>query len=533
MQGHRLWQSEFQNEMLVRTQRRWVAAMRIQQSSEQGCVVLALAGRLDLAAAPQVQRVILKQLAEQPPAVICDLGQGEEIDPLCAGGFTSIRHPALSWPGTALILCGARPVVTNILLRQGVTRRLGMHPSLEQALANVGTRPPWLREQLALGPVPTAARDGQAFVREVCGRWELQGLADRAALVASELVTLAVVHAPTALELRVELLGRRLHVAVHDQDPNLQGLLAPQGETDQGLHLLIVDQVATSWGVRQDEAGGKTDWCTLELPAPQAARDGGRRQLPARTAGAAVADGIDGADRGQSPALGLPGPVLVWSKLAAPALRAGLIPRGGLLSRLQAGLGAKLCLLDAPAGFGKTTLLAQWRAAAGGGRVAWVSLDEGDNDPTRFWAYVVQALRTVEPDVGAAALRALQRPSVDLDQAVLPSLLNELSAIGAPLVLVLDDYHLITEASCHQTLGWFLDHLPAAVHVVLSTRLDPPLPLARLRAQGELAELRVGELQFSGEEASELLNGSMGLGLAGEDVARLAERTEGWAAGLV
>ena len=116
---------------------------------------------------------------------------------------------------------------------------------------------------------------------------------------------------------------------------------------------------------------------------------------------------------------------------------------------------------------------------------------------------------------------------------VVPSLVNDLATVGAPLVLVLDDYHLITDASCHQTLGWFLDHLPAAVHVVLSTRLDPPLPLARMRARGELAELRVGELQFTGEEAAELLNGSMGLALAAEDVARLAERTEGWAAGLV
>jgi LuxR family transcriptional regulator, maltose regulon positive regulatory protein len=105
--------------------------------------------------------------------------------------------------------------------------------------------------------------------------------------------------------------------------------------------------------------------------------------------------------------------------------------------------------------------------------------------------------------------------------------------VGAPLVLVLDDYHVMTDAICHQTLGWFLDHLPAAVHVVLSTRLDPPLPLARMRALGELAELRVGELQFTGEETAELLNGSMGLGLAAEEVTRLAERTEGWAAGLI
>jgi LuxR family maltose regulon positive regulatory protein len=508
--------------------------MRIQQFSRQGCVVLSLAGRLDLAAASQVQEAILKQLAEQPPAIICDLSRVEAIDPLCAGVFTSIGQPALEWPGTALMLCGARPPVVDALRQLGVADRLAMYASLDQALAMVGTRPPALRERLALEPVAAAARVGRSFVREVCGRWGLGELAWSAALVASELVTLAVMHARTAMQLRVELRGPRLQVAVHDQDPNLLGLLVPRGGTDRGLHLLIVDRVATAWGVRQDEAGGKTAWCTLELPSPQAARgDDGRRQLPARTAGAAVADGIEGADRGPSQALGLPGPELLWSKLAAPAPRAGLIPRADLLSLLQAGLGAKLYLLEAPAGFGKTTLLAQWQGAAGGGRVAWVSLDEGDNDPTRFWVYVVEALRTVEPDVGAAALQALRRPSVELNQAVLPSLLNELSAISAPLVLVLDDYHLVIEAGCHQTFGSFLDHLPAGVHVVLATRVDPPLQLARMRARAELVELRVADLQFTGEEAAALLNGVMGLRLSAEDVERLVERTEGWAAGLV
>jgi LuxR family transcriptional regulator, maltose regulon positive regulatory protein len=231
--------------------------------------------------------------------------------------------------------------------------------------------------------------------------------------------------------------------------------------------------------------------------------------------------------------IGPPDPELVGTKLVAPAPRAGLLPRAGLQSLLQASLQAKLCLVAAPAGSGKTTLLAQWRAVAGGGRVAWVSLEESDNDPTRFWSYLVAASRTVEPGVGTVAQGALGGPSVELERVVVPLLVNDLGTVGAPLVLVLDDYHLITDAICHQTLGVFLDHLPAAVHVVLSTRLDPPLPLARMRARGELAELRVTELHFSDEEAAELLNGSMGLGLAGEEVARLAERTEGWAAGLV
>jgi LuxR family transcriptional regulator, maltose regulon positive regulatory protein len=222
---------------------------------------------------------------------------------------------------------------------------------------------------------------------------------------------------------------------------------------------------------------------------------------------------------------------LMWSKLAAPAPRAGLLPRTGLQSLLEAGLGAKLCLVDAPAGFGKTTLLAQWRAAAPRSRVAWVSLDEGDNDPTRFWVYVVEAVRSVEPGVGASALAALGRPSADLYR-VLPGLLNELTAARLPLFLVLDDYHLISNPTCHQTLTFFLDHLPAAVHLALSSRTDPPLPLARMRARGEVAEVRVADLQFTDQEATALLNGSMGLQLTADDVERLAERTEGWAAGL-
>src|SRR5215204_1769307 len=120
--------------------------MRIQQSSQQGCVVLTLAGRLDPAAAPQLQRVILKHLAEQPPAIICDLGQVAAIDPLCAGLFTSLRHPALSWPGTTLMLAATQPAVAETLRQQGVASRLGMYPSVDQAVTNARTRPPWLLE---------------------------------------------------------------------------------------------------------------------------------------------------------------------------------------------------------------------------------------------------------------------------------------------------------------------------------------------------------------------------------------------------
>jgi LuxR family maltose regulon positive regulatory protein len=506
--------------------------MRIQQSSQQGCVVLSLAGRLGLAAALQLQQVILKQLAEHPRAIICDLGQVEAIDPWCAEVFTSIRHPALGWPGTALVLCGTRPAVADILVRPGVARYLAMYPSLDQALANARARPPRLQERLALGPVPTAAHDSWVFVGEVCSRWGLQEMAEPAGLVASELVTNAVVHARTALELRVELLGSRLQVAVHDQNPNLQAVQAAKEGGDRGRGLAIVDRLATAWAVRQEGPGGKVVWCTLQLPVQHSATSDSGRQLPATTRTAAIAVGMNGAEDRPSEAMSSAGPDLVWTKLWPPAARAGLLPRASLQSLLKAGLQAKLCLVEAPAGFGKTTLLTQWRVAAGAGRVAWVSLDEGDNDPTRFWVYVVEALRTVEPGIGASALATLGRPSADLYRAVLPGLLNELSTAGLPLFLVLDDYHLITNPACHHTLGFFLDHLPADLHVALAGRSDPPLPLARMRARGELAEVRVADLQFTDQEASELLNGSMGLQLATEDVERLAERTEGWAAGL-
>jgi LuxR family maltose regulon positive regulatory protein len=255
-------------------------------------------------------------------------------------------------------------------------------------------------------------------------------------------------------------------------------------------------------------------------------------QLPTRVRGVSRAEVMARIGHDPSKAVHSPGPELVRSKLEAPGPRAGLIPRAGLQTLLQTSLQARLCLVGAPAGSGKTTLLAQWQATTGRGGVAWVSLDEGDNDPTRFWVYVVEALRTVAPEVGTAAAQALQRPSPDLDRAVLPSLLNDLHAAGSRLFLVLDDYHLVTSTACHQSLGFFLDHLPAGVHVVLSTRTDPPLPLAGMRAKGELAEIRVADLQFSDAEALALLNGAMGLALGAEDVERLTERTEGWAAGL-
>jgi ATP/maltotriose-dependent transcriptional regulator MalT len=169
---------------------------------------------------------------------------------------------------------------------------------------------------------------------------------------------------------------------------------------------------------------------------------------------------------------------------APPTLQTGLVPRARLASLLQTGVQTRLCLLATPAGCGKTTLLGQWHAAAGGDWAAWVLLEAGGNDPTRFWTWVVEALWGVEPNLGGAALAALCGPSVDLDRVVLPSVLGEFDAVDRQLVLVPDDYQLVTDATCLRTLDLFLEHLPAGVHVVLATRVDPPLSLARLRARG-------------------------------------------------
>jgi LuxR family transcriptional regulator, maltose regulon positive regulatory protein len=230
-----------------------------------------------------------------------------------------------------------------------------------------------------------------------------------------------------------------------------------------------------------------------------------------------------------------PGPILLRTKLSPPPARAGLVPRARLDGLLDAGAKGRLCLVDAPAGSGKTTLLAQWwRAERGTRRVAWLSLDDGDDDPARFWSYVIEAFRTVEPGLGEGALTLLQGSGMAdvLTQLVLPQLLNELDTSESDLVLVLDDYHLVSNAVCHASLGFFVDHLPANVHLVVATRADPPLPLARLRASGELAELRIAELGFTSAEADQLLGEAMGLELTAEQTQRLWERTEGWAAGL-
>jgi LuxR family maltose regulon positive regulatory protein len=225
--------------------------------------------------------------------------------------------------------------------------------------------------------------------------------------------------------------------------------------------------------------------------------------------------------------------VIPATKLHIPSVRAGIVPRDGLVDLLVRGRSRKLTLLGAPAGFGKTTLLAEWCASASEERAfAWVSLDSADNDPVRFWTCAIEALEGIVPGTGAQARSALRASPGALRDVALPLLLNDLARLERPVVLVLDDYHQIRDERVHESVDYLVQHLPDAIHLAIATRSDPPLPLGRLRARGEMTELRAAELRLSSEEAGALLDAALGVDLDAADVARLVSRTEGWAAGL-
>ncbi|MCC6189152.1 MAG: AAA family ATPase [Anaerolineales bacterium] len=266
-------------------------------------------------------------------------------------------------------------------------------------------------------------------------------------------------------------------------------------------------------------------------------------------------------------------PILA-TKLYIPPPRPQVVARPRLLECLNEGLrsGHKLTLVSAPAGSGKTTLISAWvyqkdappetplrnagQARGAGGellrgdldesgatlqpssfslhpsRVAWLSLDEGDSDPTRFLTYLVAALQTVAAGIGESSLATLQAPQPPSTETILTALLNEIAALPEPLVLVLDDYHVIEAQAVDQALTFLLEHLPPQLHVLIATREDPQLPLARLRARGQLTEVREADLRFALAEAAEFLNRVMGLNLSAADIAALEARTEGWVAGL-
>ncbi|HJY56286.1 MAG TPA: hypothetical protein VJ418_07890, partial [Streptosporangiaceae bacterium] len=228
------------------------------------------------------------------------------------------------------------------------------------------------------------------------------------------------------------------------------------------------------------------------------------------------------------------GGALIETKLHAPALRQEWVQREDLVGHLAGCSSSRLVLVAAPAGSGKTIAVAQWAASTIEDRpFAWVSLDRGDDDPARLWLHVVSAVQRACPQFGGEdILRALHSPAPDISGTVLPDLANKLAELPAPVVLVLDDYHVISDHSCHDQVASLLPRLPAGVQLVLVTRANPPLPLARLRAAGELSEVRTHELRFTAAQATALVRTVAAVDLPGPDLAELVERTEGWPAGI-
>jgi LuxR family transcriptional regulator, maltose regulon positive regulatory protein len=226
--------------------------------------------------------------------------------------------------------------------------------------------------------------------------------------------------------------------------------------------------------------------------------------------------------------------MLLATKLFIPPPTPTLVTRPRLVALLTAGARRAATLVSAPAGWGKTTLLSEWHAELSGSSYpfAWVSLDASDNDPARFWSYILVALNTLHDGASDAAFTMLKSPQPPPIELILTSLLNALTALSTDAVLVLDDYHVIEAQPIHQALTFLLEHLPSRLHLVIATRVDPALSLARLRVRGVLTEVRAADLRFTPEEAAAFLTETMGLPLTAEQVSALEERTEGWIVGL-
>jgi LuxR family maltose regulon positive regulatory protein len=225
---------------------------------------------------------------------------------------------------------------------------------------------------------------------------------------------------------------------------------------------------------------------------------------------------------------------LLATKLHVPPAPPHLVPRQRLLAQVNDGLSRRLTLISAPAGFGKTTLLSEWRASSTGQRwpLTWLSLDESDSDPARFLTYLVAGLQQIDPAIGHATQAMLQNPQPPPHEVLLTALINDVANVAAPFALVLDDYHVIDSPAVHQQLAFLLDHQPPQLRVIILTREDPPLPLSRLRARDQVAEIRQADLQFTLAETTAFLRQAARLELDRNDVTALQQRTEGWIAGL-
>jgi len=224
---------------------------------------------------------------------------------------------------------------------------------------------------------------------------------------------------------------------------------------------------------------------------------------------------------------------ILATKLHPPPARAKVVSRSNLIDRLNEAFDRtpSVMLISAPAGFGKTTLASEW-VARSKKSVGWLSLDETDKDPARFLLYLVESLRALDPNFGASLSTTLRSPQPPDPHSILTLILNELNSVPDKFALILDDYHLIDSKPLDAALGFLLEHLPPNMHLIITTREDPQLPLARLRASGQLTELRISDLRFDPAEVAEFLNNVMSLGLASADIEALETRTEGWIAGL-
>lgn len=222
---------------------------------------------------------------------------------------------------------------------------------------------------------------------------------------------------------------------------------------------------------------------------------------------------------------------LLQTKLYIPRAHPDLVKRPWLDQRLNEGLHARLILVSAPAGFGKTTLLSSWLVHCDL-PAAWVSLDRHDNDPVQFWAYVIAALRTLQTGLGDTALGMLQASQPPSIEVILTELLNEVAGIQDHFLLALDDYHAIDNENIHHGLTFLLENIPPQMHLVIASRTEPPLPLPLLRVRRALVELSLTDLRFNAQEAADFLTQVMGLELTAGDIATLEKLTEGWIAGL-
>ncbi|MEO0560826.1 MAG: AAA family ATPase, partial [Chloroflexota bacterium] len=222
---------------------------------------------------------------------------------------------------------------------------------------------------------------------------------------------------------------------------------------------------------------------------------------------------------------------ILTTKLYIPLPQPEAVSRSRLLDTLRQGSHRKLTLVSAPAGFGKTTLVSAWLDVASGA-VAWLSLDAYDSDPTRFMMYLVAAVRTIVPHMGDDLMDLLNSPEPPPIQSLLVPLLNDLATLPEHFVVVLDDYHVIDSPEIDNALAFLIDNQPPHMHLVITTREDPSLPLARLRARRQLTEIRATDLRFTPDESANFLNQTMGLTLSPEDIVALDARTEGWIVGL-